>query len=104
MVTRGMIVEKDGDHEVKAPRFKHKTGDILGLQYLHPSFNQIAFANAYCHHSSDAVCIPIEISKIQKNLNKESMSNFWKAVAPRLIKLKHLEFSKISHWTRHNII
>ena len=31
MVTRGTIVEKDGDSESKVPKFKHKRGDILGL-------------------------------------------------------------------------
>jgi len=67
-------------------------------------FNQTAIANAYCHHSSDAVCIPIEISKISKNMTQQNMRNFWKIAIIRLIKLKHLEFQKLANWTRNNII
>jgi len=89
-VTRGMVVEKNGDVDMKAPKFNHKTGDILGLQYLNPAFGNCAIANAYCHHSSDAAVIPLEISKVRKFLmeNDSSILKFWKAVTPRLIKLK----------------
>ena len=67
-------------------------------------FNQTAIANAYCHHSSDAVCIPIEISKIIVNINDQNILNFWKAVTPQIIRLKHLEFAKLSNWTFGDII
>ena len=67
-------------------------------------FNHTAIANAYCHHSSDAVCIPIEINKIVGSITDQNILNFWKAVTPQMIRLKHFEFAKLSNWTRGDII
>lgn len=38
IVSRGMVVEKNGPAEVPMARYKHKRGDIVGLQNLHPFF------------------------------------------------------------------
>ncbi len=61
-VERGAVTEKSGEiFERTSTKYKCKRGDVVGLQYIAPEFNDVAIANIFAHGSSHTGLVEIDI-------------------------------------------
>jgi hypothetical protein len=87
-VARGMLIEKNGEYmDNMVGQLRVSRGRIACLQNLIGEADNRIVADVYCHHSSMASVVPLDLHYLKEILaeSEEKLLKYWQILAYRLI-------------------